>query len=350
MDQWKALPKVELHCHLEGAVRLSTILHYWHKYGLQTEDHEADLKDYFQPSRPLPNLSAFLSVFGRSQVLYREAEFFRRIAYEVCEDKARDGVQLLELRYAPAHCSPDPPPASLPHPLSYDEVLGAVAEGIREAEKKFDIEVGLICLAVSTLGADSVKKTAEFAAIHRDMFCGLDVAGSEDDLEWCWPLVKGVGLPLTVHCGQDICSRAAMEGRAKDNVRFAVEQMGATRIGHGVLVGRDEAMVEWLNERDVLLELSVTSNVFTGAVKSVEAHPLPFFLSKGLRVCVNTDDPGVTGSGIAEEYAMLNARLGISEADFLLTSIDALRGSFLPDDRKVRVRERLDCALAAARG
>ena len=260
--------QVELHCHLEGAVRLSTILHYWHKYGLQTEDHGADPKDYFQPSRPLPNLSAFLSVFCRSQVLYREAEFFRRIAYEVCEDKARDGVQLLELRYAPAHCSPDPPPASLPHPLSYDEVLGAVAEGIREAEREFDIEVGLICLAVSTLGADSVKKTAEFAAIHRGVFCGgshipsthlhrhttgrhmivclsvclcagLDVAGSEDDLEWCWPLVKGVGLPLTVHCGQDSCSTAAMEGRAKDNVRFAVEQMGATRIGHGVRSGEE---------------------------------------------------------------------------------------------------------------
>jgi adenosine deaminase len=336
----RALPKVELHRHLEGAVRLETVLDEARRHGVRLPlpdgvDNDPrtltkeTLAKCIVAKEPFPDLASLLAIFDRTQAVFCDMETFRRIAREAVEDAAADNVKVLELRYAPSY-------ASMNHDHPLDQVLDAVEEGVAQgraaaAAAGTPIDVGLICIAVGAMGAEEFARTAEFAIERAASFCGFDCAGAEQDLAAFAPYFARVAaeaptLGITCHASEDL-----VDGLPA-NALCALRDLDATRIGHGVQIVRDAAVVDAVAECGALLEVSVTSNVLTNAVESAEVHPARALWQRGIPLAVCSDDPGIMNITLSDEYALWATTLGFSLDELRATNIYALERSFLPRD------------------
>ncbi len=322
--------KAELHRHLEGSYRLSTVFELSREAGVPLPaDSVEELGKVALVTRPVASLEEALNAFAISQNSVRTYDAVRRVARENVEDLAADNVRLGELRFSPGFlCGPGG--------LDRDLAMEAIWEGISEASARCDVAVGLIAIFSRDLGMESARETVGFALRHRDRLVGFDIAGPEvgfpaslyaDALE---PL-EGSGLGLTVHYG---------ESGPPGYVREAIEVFAPTRIGHGLSTAWDPSVAELVRERGVTLEMCPTSNWLTHGVESVAEHPVLRLLREGVKVTLNTDDPGIMGIDLNHEWAVARDRIGFTEDDFRAVTENALAASFLPDDAKSRVRER----------
>jgi len=263
----------------------------------------------------------------------------RRIATEAVIDAGEDGIRAIELRYAPSFCS-----MNFNHP--FGDVLEAVQEGVQEGISHVrsggeDIAVGLICIGVGAMGIEEMAATTEFALSTkgRDAFVGYDMAGSEDPkqfLEYA-PLfqrVRDSGMKITCHASEDHTFGLP------ENAVTAVDTLGANRIGHGIQIIKCPEAMDAIRDRDVMLEVSVSSNYLTAAVASIEDHPVRRLYDHGIRVCVNTDDPGIMDLTLTGEYALWHDQLGFSKSELERMSAAALEESFIEEEDKARIRTR----------
>lgn len=345
----RALPKVELHRHLEGSVRLATVLDEARRHGVRLplpEGVENDpelltletLAPHVLTTERFPDLASLLAIFDRTQAVFCDMETFRRIAREAVEDAAADGIKLLELRYAPSF-------ASMHHNHDFGDVLKAVQEGVAEgkaaaAAASSSIEVGLICIGVGAMGPEEFEKTTNFALENASSFCGFDIAGAENDLAQFAPWFDRVaeanasaanaGLGITCHASEDL-----VDG-PPSNALCALNELHAVRIGHGLQIAADPAVVDAVVDSGALLEVSVTSNVLTNAIGSAALHPVRDFWRRGIRVAVCSDDPGIMSITLSDEYELWARELGFSVEELRATNVFALERSFLPAE----VRER----------
>ena len=331
---WAWLPKVHLHIHLEGALRLETVVDLAAKHGLTEAAALDDPRGYYLTAEPFANLSALLDRFGRSQRVLRDLADVERVAFEAVEDAHRDRVVALELRYAPSFLSGG-------HDYSWDDALDAVVAGVTRATAAYaNVEVGLLCIAVGAAGAESVRETVDFLLRRRDAFIGFDCAGAELDLaQWApdFARVRAAGIPCTCHAAEDL-------GASPSNGRVAVDVLGAVRVGHGLQILRDPGSLAAVLEKRAVLEVSVSSNYLTSAVPSLAAHPARELWNKGVRITVNSDDPGIMDLTLSGEYAVWQDVLGFSDAELVQCNLTALAASFLPAATKKRV---YDAAFAA---
>ena len=330
---WAWLPKVHLHIHLEGALRLQTVIELAEKHGLAETAATDDPRGYYLTAEPFENLSALLDRFGRSQRVLRDLADVERVAFECVEDAHRDRVVALELRYAPSFLSGG-------HSYSWDDALDAVRAGVERARKAYPVEVGLLCIAVGAAGPESVRDTVDFLLRRRDAFIGFDCAGAELDLaQWApdFARVRAAGIPATCHAAEDL-------GACPSNGRVAVDVLGAVRVGHGLQILRDPGSLAAVLEKRAVLEVSVSSNYLTSAVPSLAAHPARELWNKGVRITVNSDDPGIMDLTLSGEYAVWQDVLGFSDAELVQCNLTALAASFLPAATKKRV---YDAAFAA---
>lgn len=264
----------DLHRHLDGSLRPQTVQALAAARGVPVPDELA-----FVPGM---GLEAALARFAFTLSLLQSPEAVRRVAREICEDAEADGVTTLEIRFAPQL-----------HGGDLDAVVDAALAGI-------DGRAGLLLCALYGEDPDQVSVLVEVAA--RRGAVGLDLAGGPApshrwglaDYAPAFQRAAELGLGRTVHAG---------EGRPPDEVRVAIEQLGAERIGHGTTVLDDPAVVALVRERGVTLEACPTSNWHTGAIPGVSAHPLPRWLEAGLKVCVNTDNTLLSAVTASEELA-----------------------------------------------
>ena len=336
----RALPKVELHRHLEGAVRLKTVLDEARRHGIRLplpdgveNDPEKlsleELRQHIIAEQPFADLASLLAIFDRTQAVFCDMETFRRIAREAVEDAAADNIKLLELRYAPSF-------ASMNHQHPFADVLDAVEEGVAQgraaaASAGTPIDVGLICIAVGAMGAEEFERTADFAIERAASFCGFDCAGAEQDLAAFAPYFARVAaeaptLGITCHASEDLIDGVPA------NALCALRDLGATRIGHGVQIVRDSTVVDAVAESGALLEISVTSNVLTNAVESAAAHPARALWQRGIPLSICSDDPGIMNITLSDEYELWATTLGFSLDELRATNVYALERSFLPRD------------------
>eukprot|EP00940_MAST-03C_sp_MAST-3C-sp2_P001043 g1043.t1 len=266
----------------------------------------AGIRPHIQTLKPFQNLETLLNVFDRTQSTFVKIDAFRRIAQEAVVDAHEENIKLIELRYAPSF-------ASMNHEHSFEDVLGAIEEGIAEgiahSGKGGDspLAVGLICIAVGAMGADAFEKTANFYLKNQDRFVGFDMAGAEQnvlDFKAQFKRVKDAGGRVTCHASED---RA--DGHPQ-NALNAIESLGAERIGHGIQIVRSTEVMRAVRDRDALLEVSVTSNFLTNAVDSVVAHPARTLWEYGIPLCINTDDPGIMGISLNDEWDVWRDELG----------------------------------------
>ncbi len=311
------LPKVELHRHLTGSIRLDTMLELDAEYGLDlpTRDRE-ELRRHAQvgPDTPaeLAHILRTVSAFLRRCFVSREA--IARIAHEMVEDAAEDGIVYLEARFSPLYMAQT-------SRVSPEQAFGAAAEGLAAASARFGVRTGVLI------------------AMARD--AGLSEAGHPPRLfTRIFDKLRADGrLGITVHAG---------EASGPQSVRDAIELLGAQRIGHGVRAVHDPQVVELVRARGVVLETCPTSNVLTGAVPSLAEHPLRALLEAGVRATINTDDPGWFDVTLTDEYATALDQLGLSFAELTTAALNAAHGAFLPADERAALARQLEAAYGQA--
>ncbi|HEY3210990.1 MAG TPA: adenosine deaminase [Actinomycetota bacterium] len=327
----RTTPKVELHRHLEGAIRLATVYELSREAGVPLP---ADSPEALAPRalirEPVDSLEEALKAFAIAQNSLRTYDAVRRIAREAVEDLHEDGVRLAELRFSPHFmCSPGD--------LDWDVAMDALVEGVAEAVADgHDVAVGLIAIFSRDYGMESARRTVEFALRHRDRLVGFDIAGSEVGYppslyaDVISP-IRGSGLGLTMHYG---------ESGPPEYPREAVEVLASSRLGHGLSVSWDPEVTALVIDRGVTLEMCPTSNWLTRGVAAVDEHPIRRLLHDGVKVTLNTDDPGLMGIDLLHEWETARDRIGFTEDDFRAVTSNALEASFLPEDVKAAVRRK----------
>jgi adenosine deaminase len=324
------IPKAEIHSHLELVLRKSTIQELAPQFGIELKTDQ-DYYDRFVISEPMGDLGSVLNKFLDTQKLLASEEILERITYEACEDAFKNtNTRILELRYAPTFIQQG-------HDnLNFQNIHEAIVKGMKRAEADFEMVVGLICIIQRILPVEDAERVTQFAIDNKDTFVGLDLADNEIgfDSKPFSPFflkAKEAGLGITVHSGE------ANVPNAPRYVREAIEHLGATRIGHGVQIYRDEEAMKYVKDLGIPLELCVTSNWLTNAIESKQAHPFKQLFDYGLKTTINTDDGGIFNVDLNQEYELLHKVHGLSTDDLKACAQYAAESSFIALEKRQKV-------------
>lgn len=336
-----ALPKIELHRHLEGSLRLSTLreIALAEKIDLPARTLE-ELRPYVQVTNDEPNFSNFLSKFHALRRFYCSPEIISRLTYEVIEDAANDNIRYMELRFTPAALA-----KTKGYPLN--EVVQWVLMAVIKARRAFPaIQVELIASFNRHESLAIAETVTQIAVEQKEYLVGLDLAGDEVNhaatpFAPLFQEAKKAGLGITVHAG---------EWTGPANVQQAIELLGADRIGHGVRALEDPRVAALARERGVAFEVCVTSNVQSGVVQRFSDHPLRQMLAHPLEVTINTDDPCVSDITLTDEYEVAVDDLGLTPEALQQSILTAARHSFLPADERAALVRRFEAELPTADG
>jgi adenosine deaminase len=322
-----ALPKAELHVHLDGSLRPTTLVELARERGVSLPAYDPRALKRRIRADNARSLEEYLERFVLTLSVMQDAAALERVAFEVVEDHARENVRYAEIRFCPALCTRDG--------LRTEAVLDAALRGMKRASEAYPIHVRVIVCALRTLDPAVSVEMAELAVAYADRgVVALDLAGAEagypvrEHLE-AFRVAHAAGLPVTVHAG---------EGFGAPSIREAVELAGASRIGHGTRLYEDAELLATLRERRIPLEVCLTSNVQTGVVPGYEAHPMRRYLDEGIRVALCTDNRLVSGVSLTEEYLHAvedltlsgDGIVGVARTAFEVAFVDAgLRSALL---------------------
>ncbi|MCM2282983.1 MAG: adenosine deaminase [Bdellovibrionaceae bacterium] len=332
-----------MHRHLECSLRVATLKELARRAGIEVPDDERAFRDKFLVTTPMLDLETVLTKFLVTQKLLSSEEILERIAFECVEDAVREGIRILELRYAPTFVA-----QGHPH-LSFESIHEAILRGITRA-RHLPVAVGLIAIIQRTRPLREAERVTEFAIAHRETLIGLDLADNEVgfDAKPFAPLfskARQAGLGITVHAGE-----AIFAGSARAPIE-AVENLGAQRIGHGLQIHNDPRAIEFFRARRIPLELCPTSNWLTNAVPSLSDHPFRRLMEQGVPVTINSDDPGVFGIDLVHEYDVLARDHRLSQQEFNQCNDVAAAASFIAHETKQKHWPRpIDKSLAPSLG
>lgn len=325
-----SVAKTDIHRHLEGAMRLQTIIDLYAEAGEPLPERTPEeLAPRAQVRTPMSSLDDVLQVLRLVQGSFRSYEAVERIAQEAVEDLALDNVRLAELRFSPQFFFG-------PAELDWDRAMDSVVAGVTRAAERHDVAVGLMAIFSRDLGIASGERTVAFALRHREHLVGFDIAGDEPPYpptlyrELVAPL-REAGILLTAHYG---------ENGPPEYPRDAILELGVRRLAHGVSAALDAEVTALAKDRGIAFDMCPTSNVLTNAVPSIAEHPALRLLREGLRVTLNSDDPGLFGIDLTHEYRVAREDLGFTDADLAQATRNGIEASFLPQDVKDDVRRR----------
>lgn len=336
LSTYRALPKVELHRHLEGSLRLDTMLDIARQHGITIPADVLTLSNLVQiQDKEKFTFQNFLAKFNTLRLFYRSPDAIYRITHEAVEDAARDNVRYMELRFTPVALS-----RAERFPLH--DVIDWVSMSAREASKKHGVIVRLIASVNRHEGTDLAEQVAWLAVEHaKNGMIALDLAGNEaeypsEPFYGIFKEAKQAGLHVTIHAG---------EWGPAQNVREAIEKVGADRIGHGVRILEDPNVAAMARERGTAFEVCVTSNYQSGVVNSLDTHPLMKMLEAGLNVTINTDDPSISRITLSHEYYTVCEDLHMPQSTLKRRIVAAAQACFLPEDEKQGLVNRLQLDL-----
>lgn len=316
------LPKTDLHRHIEGAVRFSTAVEIAKslKIDLPYTDEKA-LRESFLITSPMKNLKSVLDKFELTRSLLGSEEVLERVAFECIEDAFLENIELIELRYSPSFVQ------SKHQNLSYEKIQSAIFKGLNNGLSKYpNIKSGLIGIIGRIDDVKTQEQVVNFIIDHKSEFLGIDLADNEvaGDMNKLSPLfqkAKSEGLHITIHAGE-------APGTAQ-NVKVAIEKLGAERIGHGLQIWQHPELIQLVKTRGIHLELCPYSNYLTNAITSLDQHPFKKLMDDGVSVSINSDDPGIFGSSLTQEYEILQKYFNFSENEFNKCNQMAHQASFI---------------------
>jgi adenosine deaminase len=335
-DYYFALPKVELHRHLEGSLRLGTMEEIARAQGITVPTTTGSLSSLVQVQKSEPfTYQNFLAKFSTLRLFYRSPEVIHRITREAVEDAAKDNVRYLELRFTPVALS-----RAERFPLG--DVMDWVCESALKAASDFGLRVGLI-VSVNRHESLELAEQVAWLAVGRlgRGLVGLDLAGNEAEFParpfaGIFREAQQSGLKLTVHAG---------EWGGAANVREALEIFNANRIGHGVRVLEDESIVALARERGTAFEVCITSNYQTGVIPASTEHPLMKMLNEGINVTLGTDDPSISQITLTDEYHRVCEDMDMSQSNLKDCILAAAKAAFMSDQEQLKLVDELKLEL-----
>jgi len=320
-------PLIDLHRHLDGSVRLGTILDLAREHGIPLPaDTPEGLRPHVVVTTPQPGLIEFLAKFKWMTAVLADYDACRRVARENVEDAQREGIRYIELRFSPAFMADA-------HNLDPSRVTAAVIDGVREGEAATGVRVNLIGILTRSYGPVRARRELRALLDHKQEIAALDLAGDEGN----WPADlfvehfregRDAGWAVTVHAG---------EASGAQSIVTAIEKLGATRIGHAVRATEDAGVMDLLRERRIGIEANLTSNVQTSTVPDYASHPLKKFLEAELLATINTDDPGISGIDLAYELDVAAPAAGLEEEEVGRALRNAWEIAFLDAAEKARL-------------
>lgn len=330
------LPKIDLHRHLEGSLRLSTLAEIAHQHGVDLPSWGLEeLRPYVQVVDDTPDFLGFLAKFKLLRRFYSSREAVMRIAYEAVADAAADNIRYLELRFNPVALS-------LNQGFSFEDVADWVISAAEQAQKDYPIQARLI-VQIGRHEPQYAWQLAEIAADRRRKgIVALDIAGDEvnypiapfvEVFQWA----RKQGLHITAH---------AAEAGPPKNVKEALELLHAERIGHGVRAKEDLSIIDLLKKHQATLEMCPTSNLQTGIIPKLARHPMYAFHQIGIPVTINTDDPSISNTTLTDEFLVATRGAGVPFKVLPQFILNAARAAFLPEAEKARLVDWFEKALS----
>jgi adenosine deaminase len=330
---FKSLPKIELHCHLDASVRVATVAELGRRIGL-------NLPTALEPALVAPeicsDLADYLVRIDLALEVMQHRDHLVRISREVVEDLAVDGTIYGEIRFAPQ--------LHLRNGLTMQEVLNAVDEGLKQGERQTGMKTGLIVCCLRHESGERSLEIAKLAVNNRDKVCALDLAGDEARYigaphAEAFALAKREGLRRTVHAG---------EAAGAESIREALDLLGAERIGHGVRVDESSELQERAKAARLPLEMCPLSNVQTRAANSLPEHPIDRLFRKGLHLTVNTDCRTVSFTTLTKEFERLENTFHWGVAEFHQCQRNSAEAAFVSDEVRAGLLRRLAAAKTAS--
>lgn len=325
------LPKIELHCHLDGSLRPETIIDIARREGIELTSYEKEKleKELIAPL-DCASLEDYLKRFSLPNLVMQSKENLKRITFELFEDAAKENIKYMEVRFAPLlHTQKG---------LEIAEIIQAVLDGMKQAESRCDIKGNVILSCMRTMSVESAFDVIEKgrAFLGRGVVA-VDLVANEE-AGFCKKFVEPIALAraygyrVTIHAGET--------GVGK-NVQEAVELLGAERIGHGVFIKDCPEAYHLVKEKQIALEMCPTSNVQTKAVRDYREHPAYQFHKDGIKVTINTDNRTVSDTTLANEFEFINHVFPISEEDYLQFYRNSVEASFADQETKEWCLEQL---------
>lgn len=337
-DQLRVLPKAELHCHLDGSIRASTLLELGREQGVPMPASTPEALAHHMWVKDARHLEDYLTRFDVTLAVLQRADALERVTYELLEDAHAEGVRYIEIRYAPV--------LNTRGGLSLDEAVEAPKRAVDRAMATLGIRSGLIICALRHLDPAVSLELARLAVSHAGRgVVGFDLAGGE------------AGHPATAHAAAFTharehglwCTCHAGEGAGADSIREAVHVCGAQRIGHGTRLAEDPRLMDEVGERGITIEACLTSNVQTRAAADYASHPLRTYLDHGLKVTLNTDNRLMSRTTLTDEYEHAVQSFALDTDAICRIARAGFEGAFLPDaDRRTMLTE-IDNDIAAFR-
>ena len=319
---FERVPKVELHVHLEGAIPHEALWELVRKYGGDpTTPNLTALRDRFQ-YRDFPH---FIETWAWKNRFLREYEDFTLIAEAVARDLARQNIRYAEIFYSPSDF--------FRHGLKTQRLTEAIRVGLSRVP---DTKISLVCDLVRDRGRENGLRVLKETNEVKDLgVVGITIGGSEQDypaepFAEVYEQARELDFHTSAHAG---------EAAGPESIWAAIRTLKVERIGHGTRATEDERLLEYLAGTKVPIEVCPLSNVRTGVVKSIDEHPVREFVERGLAVTINTDDPGMFGNSLAEEYELLADQLGFSDDQIRSLIVEGIGASWLGRDEKRRLIE-----------
>ena len=327
------LPKVELHCHLDGSLRIPTILDLAKKDKVTLPTSDSDkLSKLLVIGKTRGSLEDYIKRFDITLSVMQTPAALRRTSYELIEDVAKENVRYIEIRYSPIlHTEKG---------MSLGESVEAVREGLQRGRKDFGVESGIIVCGIRNISAAASLKLADLTVRYKNKgVVGFDLAGAEEnfpakDHQEAFYMILNNNINATIHAG---------EAFGPSSIHQAIHHCGAHRIGHGTRLKENKDLMNYVNDHRITLEVCLTSNWQTRSIRSLKYHPLKYYYDQGIRVTLNTDNRLMSGTTLTKEFFLAHKLFGFKLHDFREMIIMAMKSAFLPyGERKQMIRNIAD--------
>jgi len=320
LEFFQRLPKTDLHVHLDGSLRLDTILDLADKQGVELPTRDpAALRSFMHLGENCGSLVEYLKAFDVTLRVMQTEEALYRTAYELAEDAAHENVRYMEVRYSPMLHSR--------RGLKTTTIVEAVLAGLRAAQSKYGIESNVILCGIRNISPETSLEMAELCVAYKNRgVVAFDLAGAEYDHppkhhRAAFQLVRDNNINVTIHAG---------EAYGPESIAQAIHICGAHRIGHGCRLRENGDLLHYLNDHRLPLECCPSSNVQTGAVRDLASHPLKLYQALGLRVTINTDNRLVTDTTVSKELWLCHSAMNVGLDDIKSIILAGFKSSFLP--------------------
>ncbi len=327
LDFFRRLPKAELHCHLDGSLRLETILDLASRQKVELPTRDAgELKTLVTIGDRVGSLEDYINHFQLTLQVLQTPEALERVAYELAEDAWNDGVRYMEVRYSPI--------LHIREGMTSAESIEAVKRGLCKAEDDLGIRTGIIICGIRNISPEVSLRLADLAVQFKHKgVVGFDLAGAEENFpakhhQEAFFLILKNNINTTLHAG---------EAFGPESIHQAVHYCGAHRIGHGTRLLEDQDMMHYVNDHRIALEVCLTSNVHTKSVRSLKEHPFKFYFDQGIRVTLNTDNRLVSNTTLSQEYLIAKETFGLTLNDFRDIIINGFKSSFMSHQERREV-------------